>query len=210
MNSTQPLLVGISGGSGSGKTTFARMLNQFLNQKLGEGTSAILAQDHYYIDQSAKFRGDGDPAVNFDHPSAIEFSLLAKHLEQLKIGKAIEVPIYDFVTHTRKRESTPFIPRPIIIVDGMLLLSQALIRPWLDHGIFVDAPEEIRYSRRLKRDVVERGRTPEGVEKQFKAQVKPMHDQFIEPSIEFASQVVSGVHPFEPIIEAFPFLPNRR
>jgi uridine kinase len=210
MNSSQPLLVGISGGSGSGKTTFARMLNQFLNQKHGEGTSAILAQDHYYIDQSAKFRGDGDPAVNFDHPSAIEFSLLAKHLEQLKIGKAIEVPIYDFVTHTRKHESTPFAPRPIIIVDGMLLLSQALIRPWLDHGIFVDAPEEIRYSRRLKRDVVERGRTPEGVEKQFKAQVKPMHDQFIEPSIDFASQVVSGVNPFEPIIEAFPFLPNSR
>jgi len=205
MNPGPSILIGISGGSGSGKTTFARELNRFLNEKHGDGACAILAQDHYYIDQSAKFKGDGDPSVNFDHPSAIEFTLLARHMEWLKAGQSIEVPIYDFVTHTRKRESTPFPPRSIIIVDGMLLLSQPVIRPWLDHSIYVDAPETVRYQRRLRRDVEERGRTPDGVEKQFRAQVKPMHDEFIEPSKSFATQVVSGLTPFEPVIQSLRF-----
>jgi uridine kinase len=194
------MLIGISGGSGSGKTTFARMLNDHLNATRGDGFSAILAQDHYYIDQSARFKGDGDPSVNFDHPSAIEFSLLSRHLEQLRLKKPVEVPIYDFVTHTRRLESTPFPPRPVVIVDGMLLLSQAIVRPWLDHSIYVDAPESIRYERRLRRDVTERGRTPEGVERQFLAQVKPMHDEFIEPSRRYASLVVDGTRDFAPVI----------
>jgi uridine kinase len=194
------MLIGISGGSGSGKTTFARMLNDHLNATRGDGFSAILAQDHYYIDQSARFKGDGDPSVNFDHPSAIEFSLLSRHLEQLRLKKPVKVPIYDFVTHTRRLESTPFPPRPVVIVDGMLLLSQAIVRPWLDHSIYVDAPESIRYERRLRRDVTERGRTPEGVERQFLAQVKPMHDEFIEPSRRYASLVVDGTRDFAPVI----------
>ena len=194
------MLIGISGGSGSGKTTFARMLNDHLNRTRGEGFSSILAQDHYYIDQSARFKEDGDPSVNFDHPSAIEFSLLSRHLEQLRLKKQVEVPIYDFVTHTRKRETTTFPPRPVVIVDGMLLLSQAIVRPWLDHSIYVDAPESVRYDRRLRRDVTERGRTPEGVERQFLAQVKPMHDEFIEPSRRFASLVVDGTVDFKPFI----------
>jgi uridine kinase len=194
------MLIGISGGSGSGKTTFARMLNAHLNSTHGEGFSAILAQDHYYIDQSSRFKEDGDPSVNFDHPSAIEFSLLSRHLEQLRLKHPVEVPIYDFVTHTRKTVATPFPPRPVVIVDGMLLLSQAIVRPWLDHSIFVDAPESIRYERRLRRDVTERGRTPEGVERQFRAQVKPMHDEFIEPSRRYASLVVDGTQDFAPVI----------
>jgi uridine kinase len=194
------MLIGISGGSGSGKTTFARMLNDYLNSTRGAGFSAILAQDHYYIDQSARFKEDGDPSVNFDHPSAIEFSLLSRHLEQLRLKTPVAVPIYDFVTHTRKAETTPFPPRPVVIVDGMLLLSQAIVRPWLDHSIYVDAPESVRYERRLRRDVTERGRTPEGVERQFKAQVKPMHDEFIEPSRRYASLVVDGTRDFAPVI----------
>jgi uridine kinase len=206
MNPTASItLIGISGGSGSGKTTFARLLDRQLNRTFGEGCSSILAQDHYYIDQSARFKEDGDPSVNFDHPSAIEFPLLARHLEKLKQGHPIEVPVYDFVTHTRKAVTTPFHPTRFVIVDGMLLLSQPLIRPWLDHRIFVDAPESVRYERRLKRDVVERGRTPEGVERQFRAQVKPMHDEFIEPSKDFASQVVEGTVDFAPVIENFTF-----
>ena len=193
-------VVGISGGSGSGKTTFARLLNERICNAFGSGYSAILAQDHYYIDQSAKFRGDGDPAVNFDHPSAIEFSLIATHLIELKHGHSVEVPTYDFASHTRVLTTTPFTPCKIVIVDGMLLLSQDVILPHLDYKIFVDAPEEVRYQRRLYRDVRERGRTPEGVEKQFRAQVKPMHDQFIEPSKSCADEIVSGVIPFdEPI-----------
>ncbi len=194
------MLIGISGGSGSGKTTFARMLNDYLNSTRGEGFSAILAQDHYYIDQSARFKEDGDPSVNFDHPSAIEFPLLSRHLEQLRLKKPVEVPIYDFVTHTRKNETTPFPPRPVVIVDGMLLLSQAIVRPWLDHSIYVDAPESVRYERRLRRDVTERGRTPDGVERQFRAQVKPMHDEFIEPSRRYASLLVDGTRDFAPVI----------
>jgi uridine kinase len=196
------LVIGISGGSGSGKTTFARLLNQRLCDQFGERYSAILAQDHYYIDQSAKFRGDGDPAVNFDHPSAIDFPLIAEHLKNLKIGTAVEVPIYDFATHTRGEHTDPFAACTIVIVDGMLLLSQEVILPHLDYRIFVDAPETIRYARRLSRDVKERGRTPEGVEKQFKAQVKPMHDAYIEPSQKKANQIVSGTEPFEPVISA--------
>ena len=194
-------VIGISGGSGSGKTTFAKLLNQRLQAEQGSTYSAILGQDHYYIDQSAKFRGDGDPAVNFDHPSAIDFALIAKHLELLKNGITVQVPNYDFATHTRKTETSAFSPCPIVIVDGMLLFSQAMILPLLDYSIFVDAPEAIRFQRRLSRDVKERGRTPEGVEKQFHAQVKPMHDQFIEPSRQAATQIVSGLLPFEPVIE---------
>jgi uridine kinase len=183
------IVVGISGGSGSGKTTFARQLNARLCE--------ILAQDHYYVDQSAKFRGDGDPSVNFDHPSAIDFPLIAKHLQDLKHGRTVEVPIYDFATHTRADDTTHFPRVSIVIVDGMLLLSQAVVLPLLDYRIFVSAPEQTRYERRLARDVRERGRTPEGVEKQFRAQVKPMHDQFIEPSQAEADEIISGTLPFE-------------
>ena len=194
------IVVGISGGSGSGKTTFARLLSARLCEIHGPTFCSILAQDHYYIDQSAKFRGDGDPAVNFDHPSAIDFPLIATHLQALKLGHAVEVPIYHFATHTRALATTHFPRTAIVIVDGMLLLSQENILSLLDYCIFVEAPEDVRYQRRLTRDVRERGRTPEGVEKQFHAQVKPMHDQFIEPSQKNADQVISGLNPFESIM----------
>ncbi len=194
-------IVGVSGGSGSGKTTFARLLNRILTERFGAGYSTILAQDNYYIDQSAKFRGDGDPAVNFDHPSSIDFPLLAAHLQKLKKNNAIDVPVYDFVTHTREKRTLHLAPHPIVIVDGMLLLSQTIIIQELDYSVFVEAPEAVRFQRRLERDVRERGRTPEGVEKQFRAQVKPMHDRFIEPSKKNGSQVVSGLVDFAPIVD---------
>ena len=193
-------IIGISGGSGSGKTTFARKLNERLCQTHGQEASAILAQDAYYIDQSAKFRGDGDPAVNFDHPSAIDFALIASHLQELKLNRNVLVPIYDFATHTRANVSIEFPSRKFILLDGMLLFSQPKILELLNYRIFVDAPEAIRYQRRLNRDVRERGRTPEGVEKQFRTQVKPMHDEFIEPSKQNADQIISGTADFEPII----------
>jgi uridine kinase len=193
-------VIGISGGSGSGKTTFAKLLNSEFCRSHGDAFCRILAQDSYYIDQSAKFKGDGDPSVNFDHPDAIDFSLIASHLKLLKSGSSIEVPIYDFATHTRKENTDHFKSSPIVILDGMLLFSQANILSLLDYRIFVDAPEDVRYARRLARDVKERGRTPEGVEKQFRAQVKPMHDTYIEPSKVKAQKIVSGLFPFEAIV----------
>jgi uridine kinase len=188
-------LVGVSGGSGSGKTTFARDLAA----ALGPGSCAILSQDHYYIDQSAKFRGDGEN-VNFDHPEALDFILLAQHLADLKRGLAIQVPIYDFVTHKRLPETEGFSAVSVVILDGTLILSQPNIRQHFDHGVFVDAPENVRFERRLKRDVAERGRTPEGVLKQFNRQVKPMHDQFVEPSKAHATSIISGLDSFDHLI----------
>lgn len=200
MNHSSVLIIGVAGGSGSGKTTFARMLHERICQKLGPSTCAILTQDSYYIDQSAKFKGDG--SINFDHPSSIDFPLIAQHLKQLKEDKSIPVPNYDFVTHTRSTFTNPFAVLPVVILDGMLILSQENIRPLLDYSIFIDAPENVRYERRLQRDVRDRGRTPEGVKIQFETQVKPMHDEFIETSKQFASVVISSLKKFdEPIQE---------
>lgn len=188
-------IIGISGGSGSGKTTFARKLQE----RLGDEVSVILAQDSYYIDQSAHFKGDGEN-VNFDHPSALDFPLLAEHLVQLKAGRPIRVPIYDFATHTRRKEVSPLEPHPVMLLDGTLILSQEIIRPHLNASIFIQASEAIRYERRFKRDLVERGRQPDGIKKQFERQVKPMHDLFIEPSQAHATEIISGESDFSEAI----------
>lgn len=188
-------IIAISGGSGSGKTTFARDLKD----ALGSGCS-ILYQDSYYIDQSEKFDKDGG-AVNFDHPDALEFSLLAHHLGLLKKGQKIEVPIYDFATHTRKSDTVILNPCPYILVDGILILSQKELHPHFDLSIYVDTCEQVRFERRLRRDVEERGRTPQGVEDQFYAQVAPMHDLFVEPSKNYASRILSGEESFAQRIE---------
>lgn len=179
-------IIAIAGGSGSGKTTFARELQK----ELGDHNCGLIYQDSYYIDQSDKFDRDGG-SVNFDHPDSLDFDLLAKHLGELKKGKAIDVPIYEFASHSRKVESILFPCRKIIIVDGILLLSQEVLRPLFDRSYFIDCPEDIRYERRLNRDVVERGRTPEGVKAQFDNQVKPMHDQFVETSRVHATRTVN-------------------
>lgn len=180
-------VIGVAGGSGSGKTFFA----ETLAKKLGRDTAFVLYQDSYYIDQSEKFDHDGG-SVNFDHPEALDFELLANHLEQLKSGQEIEIPIYDFASHTRKQEVVKQEPKKVVIVDGILILSQEKVRTLFDKSIFVHTPEDIRYQRRLTRDVQERGRTPEGVKAQFDSQVKPMHDLFVEPSKTHADVVSSG------------------
>ena len=173
-------VIAITGGSGSGKTTAAKMLLHIL----GHENCKIISQDNYYKDQSNHFKGDG--SINFDHPDAIDFSLMAEHLLCLKEGKSIQIPLYDFVTHTRKKETQLFTPLKFIIIDGTLILSQDKLRHLFDYIFFLDIPEDIRFSRRLKRDVEERGRTPEGVKTQFYTLVKPMHDLFVAPLTIYA------------------------
>lgn len=183
--STQTYTVLISGGSGSGKTTFAKALLKGLGKK----NVQILYQDSYYIDQSAHFDKDGGN-INFDHPKSIDFNLMFKQITDLKNGKTIQLPVYDFATHTRNKITKTVYPKSILIVDGTLLMSQQIIKELADYLIFVDCKEQLRFSRRLKRDTVERGRTKEGVRAQFFKQVVPMHKKFIENSKKFASITV--------------------
>lgn len=190
------ILIGVAGGSGSGKTTFSRMLQA----NLGDHFCGIVSQDSYYRDLHEYFDRDGGK-VNFDHPESIEFELLIKHLRYLRRGHDIQIPRYDFSTHRRLVETTHFAFRPVVIVDGILLLTQSELRPLLDFAFFIDTQEDLRFQRRLARDVRERGRTPEGVRQQFMSHVKPMHDLFVGPSGRFADRVISGEKSFGPEID---------
>lgn len=171
---------------------------------MGDHFCGILHQDSYYRDLHAYFDRDGG-TVNFDHPDSIEFELLVKHLKALKRGEDVLVPRYDFATHSRSSETTPFPCRPVVIVDGILLLTQSELRPLLDFAFFIDTQEDLRFQRRLARDVKERGRTAEGVRDQFFKHVKPMHDLFVEPSRRFADRVISGEKSFGPEIDEIVF-----
>lgn len=194
----KPYVIGVAGGSGSGKTYFARELQQVLGDKI----CTILYQDNYYIDQSHHFDGDGG-SVNFDHPSSLDFELLARGLSELKSGKSIEVPIYEFSTHKRLNKTISCEPKKIILVDGILILDSNLVRAQLDEAIFFDTPEELRFRRRLDRDVHERGRTTEGVKKQFDLQVRPMHDQFVQPSKIHAQTIVCDLGEYSEMLNFF-------
>ncbi len=180
-------IIGISGGSGSGKTFVANILAQ----KLGAENCLLIEQDSYYFDQSQHFDHDGG-SVNFDHPNAIDFDLLAEHLNKLKEGKDIEIPVYDFATHKRLNKVVPANPKKVVIVDGILILHHEHVRKHFNESLFVFTPETVRFERRLNRDVIERGRTKEGVVQQFEKQVKPMHDKYVEPCKEFATLVGHG------------------
>lgn len=191
-------ILGVAGGSGSGKTYFAKALQL----ALGDVHSSIVYQDNFYIDQSHRFDRDGG-AVNFDHPESLDLKLLADCLKDLKGGHATKVPIYDFVTHKRRADTLHVAPKKIIIVDGILIFHPEYLRDRFDEMIFFDTPEVLRFSRRLERDVHERGRTPEGVREQFLNQVKPMHDQFVEPSKEFAHAIVRDLVDYEDHLEIY-------
>lgn len=190
-------IIGVAGGSGSGKTTFT----SFLRDRLGRQNVVVLAQDSYYKDQSGKFDRDGGK-VNFDHPDSLDWDLMESHLLALKAGKSIDCPIYDFATHKRLPECIRMEPKPYVILDGILIFSVPKIWEKCDYKIFIDCEEKIRFERRLKRDVVERGRTPEGVHDQFFQHVKPMHDMFVEVSKCRANVLVPGTSAFDAPIEA--------
>jgi uridine kinase len=191
-------IVGVAGGSGSGKTYFARALQE----ALGPQFSTIVYQDNFYIDQSHRFDHDGG-SVNFDHPESLDLRLLAQCLGELKTGRQAQIPVYDFVTHTRKQETIGVSPTKIIIVDGILIFHPDYLRAQFDEMVFFDTPESLRFERRLFRDVNERGRTPEGVRAQFMNQVKPMHDQFVEPSKVHAHTVICDMEDYQQHLDVF-------
>ena len=182
------VLVGLCGGSCAGKTTLARAL-------LVERPYATLLEfDDYYHDLSA-ISVEERAKVNYDHPDALDIQLLLTHMDELAAGRAVDVPDYDFATHTRPGGLHRVEASALVIVDGLLLLALAECRERLDLKVFVDAPREVRLARRLEKDVRDRGRDREGVIRQFGASVEPMHETLVFPSSEFAD--VCFTHPFD-------------
>jgi len=180
-----PLVIGIAGGSGSGKTTVA----QTILQRVGPDRISFLQHDAYYKDLS------GLPPiqraeVNFDHPNSLENELLIKHILQLKKGQAVEVPIYDFSNHSRTDRTFTVQPRSVILVEGILIFAESSLRNLFDVKIFVDTDSDLRFIRRLQRDIAERGRTTDSVIKQYMATVRPMHLDFVEPSKRYADVII--------------------
>jgi len=184
-------IIGIAGGSGSGKTT----ITAALMDRLGE-RGLLLQQDWYYRDQ-AMLAPEARAGLNYDHPDAQETDLLVAHLAALRAGQVVAVPQYDFATHTRKADTLTVAPRPVIVVEGINALVHEGLREGCDLTVFVDAPADIRFIRRLQRDVAERGRTPESVVAQYLTQVRPMHQAFVEPGKALADLVLSGEAPVE-------------
>jgi uridine kinase len=186
MNSShQPYIVGIAGGTGSGKTTVAHALVD----GLPGGAGVCIAYDSYYRNRT-DLTPEQREQINFDHPDSLETELLIEHLEALRNGQAIDMPQYDFVDHLRKAESIYISPHPVIVVEGILLLADSRVLKHLDLKIFVDTDADIRVLRRVRRDMDARGRTFEQVRDQYYASVRPMHLQFVEPSKRFADVIV--------------------
>ncbi len=180
-------IIAIVGGSGAGKTTLANEIVQIL----GSEKCSLISQDNYYRDLSNKFDFDGG-AINFDHPDMLEFSLLISHLEKLKRGEAVNIPCYDFSTHSRITKTEQINPTDLIIVDGILILNSPKLSRLFDLKIYIETAEEVRYQRRLGRDTKEREREAAGVLSQWNNQVLPMHKKFVENSVLFADIILSG------------------
>lgn len=179
------LIVGIAGGTGAGKTTVVRKLMS----QLPKDKVALLPQDNYYRDNS-HLPLEERQKLNFDHPSSIEFELLAAHLEQLRAGNPIEMPIYSYLTCTRSHDHIPVMPREVVVVEGILILTSELLREQLGIKVFVDAEPDDRLMRCIQRDILERGRNVREVMERYEHTVKPMHTQFIEPSKRFADLIL--------------------
>ncbi len=180
-----PLVIGIAGGSGSGKTTVA----QEILKRVGADRIAYLQQDSYYKDL-AGLPPAQRVAFNFDHPNSLETELFIKHIISLRDNKSVEVPIYDFATDSRTDRTFTVVPRNVILVEGILIFVEANLRKLFDVKIFVDTDADIRFIRRLHRDITERGRTTESVIKQYQSTVRPMHLEFVEPSKRYADVII--------------------
>lgn len=179
------VVVGVAGGSGSGKTTVVRRIVE----SLGNDQVTVLEHDRYYRDRG-DLRFEERAALNYDHPDSLETDLMVRHLEALRNGATVEVPVYDFARYARVPAMDIALPRRAIIVEGILIFTDAALRSLLDVKVFVDADDDIRFIRRLRRDVAERGRTMDSVIEQYLGTVKPMHLDFVEPSKRYADIIV--------------------
>ncbi len=185
MPAKTPIVIGIAGGTGSGKTTVA----QEILRRVGPDKIAYLPHDAYYKDHS-HLSPEERARVNYDHPDSLETSLLISHIQALKQGQTIERPVYDFTTHSRTKQTVRVEPRPIILVEGILIFVEPGLRALFDVKIFVDTDADIRFIRRLRRDIHERGRTVESVIEQYLRTVRPMHLEFVEPSKRYADVII--------------------
>jgi len=179
------LVIGIAGGTGSGKTT---VVNQILKE-FADNEVAVISQDSYYKDNK-HLSLDERKKVNFDHPRAIDFELLIQHLEELRKGNTIEQPVYSFVQHTRTADTIKTHPRKVMIVEGILIFNDQKLRDLFDVKIYVHADSDERLIRRVRRDVSERGRTVDEVLNRYQTTLKPMHEQFIEPTKNYADLII--------------------
>jgi len=182
---TSPLVIGIAGGTGSGKTTVANMILE----QVGPEKITFIPHDAYYKDLSDRTQEER-AQVNFDHPASLETELLIEHIKDLKAGKTIPLPSYDFKTHTRTAVTIPIKSQPVILVEGILIFVEPELRKLFDVKIFVDTDSDLRFIRRMQRDITERGRTTQSVIHQYLKTVRPMHLEFVEPSKRYASVII--------------------
>ena len=180
-----PLVIGVAGGSGSGKTTVVRRIIE----SIGDDQVTVLEHDRYYRDRN-DLRLEERAALNYDHPDSLETDLLVRHVHELRAGRPVEVPHYDFARHARKADTMTVQPRKAIIVEGILVFADAALRALMDVKVFVDTDDDTRFIRRLQRDIAERGRTMSSVIEQYLGTVKPMHLEFVEPSKRYADIII--------------------
>jgi len=180
-----PVTIGIAGGTGSGKTTVARAIYD----RVGSGRIEWISHDSYYRDFEGLSPEDRHK-INFDHPDSLETELLIRHLDVLSKGSSVEVPLYDFASHRRRTDTQRVEPRRVVIVEGILVLAEPELRKRIDIKLFVDTPADIRFMRRLMRDIQTRGRSLESVVHQYMTTVRPMHEEFVEPSKRYADLII--------------------
>ena len=180
-----PLVIGVAGGTGSGKTTVVREIIR----NIGRSQVTVLHHDSYYRDVK-EMPFEERVRINYDHPDSLETSLLIRHIQQLRDGESVDVPTYDFAAHLRAAETERMEPRKVIIVDGLLILWDRDLRQMMDIKVFVDTDADLRFIRRLKRDIEERGRSAESVIEQYLTTVRPMHLEFVEPSKRYADIII--------------------